>query len=130
MNSGVRKIQEGIYFVVDTLGYHNSITPFDLTLATQTISYNIREDLIMEAPLPFEEGPPGSRGELKPFRLFFPAQEPDEIEAVYYKNGLFYSGYDPAAKVATAHVPSGPPSCTCGSGSVGGLRHSDWCDKA
>ena len=39
MNSkAVKKIHEGAYFIVDTLGYFNQITPFDLALATQTIS--------------------------------------------------------------------------------------------
>ena len=34
---GAKKISEGAYFIVDTVSYHNQITPFDLVLATQTI---------------------------------------------------------------------------------------------
>lgn len=52
MNSvAVKKIEEGAYFIVDTLGYFNQITPFDLTLALQTVSSVPREiPLVVEVP--------------------------------------------------------------------------------
>jgi len=42
----IRKIADGAYFVLDTLGYMNQITPFDLTMANQTVSGGLGADLI------------------------------------------------------------------------------------
>lgn len=54
MNSvAIKKITEGAYFIVNMLGYTNQITPFDLGLATQTISSVPREMLpAIELPGP------------------------------------------------------------------------------
>lgn len=47
---GAEKLQEGTYFVVDTLSYMNQITRFDVDLAMQTISGISTETQIIEAP--------------------------------------------------------------------------------
>ena len=48
MNSvAVKKVKEGAYFVVDTMGYFNQITPFDVALASQTISSVPRDSVVL-----------------------------------------------------------------------------------
>ena len=48
--NGIKKIEEGAYFVVDTSSYFNQISPFDLMLATQTISSLPREAVVVDLP--------------------------------------------------------------------------------
>ncbi len=48
--NGIKKIEEGAYFVVDTSSYFNQISPFDLMLATQTISALPREVVVVDLP--------------------------------------------------------------------------------
>lgn len=47
---GINKIDEGAWFVVDTLAYMNQITYFDLGVATQTISSGSMEIQAPEFP--------------------------------------------------------------------------------
>jgi len=52
-STGVKKISEGAYFVVDTLAFRNQVIPFDLALATQTISSVAKEDtMVTEEAIP------------------------------------------------------------------------------
>ncbi len=43
--SETKKIAEGAYFVIDTTSYTGQITPFDLRVATQTISPSTNEQI-------------------------------------------------------------------------------------
>ena len=65
MNSmAIQQIAPGAVFVVDTLSYFSQITPLDLSLATQTISYIQADEGLSHGDVADADVNEGLQGEL------------------------------------------------------------------